>query len=137
MHRVLLLTEDFTCGSNEIVCFGIFIYDSNQELTFNIKLSLPPGNKVKPSLMSFCKCYGARKQSAGAAPAFPFYSCLLFPVAYRTGRLKKEMFSSPPRSKEKKCRVLISLLTVIFYLYIFLLALNCLNIFNEALIRRV
>lgn len=124
-----VLTENFTGGSNEVVCFGIFIYDSNQELTFNIKLSLPPGNKVKPSLMSFCKCYGARKQRAEAAPAFP---CGLSHV-----EIKKEMFASPLRSKEKECRVLIAALTVIFYLYIFLLAVNCLNIFNEALIRRV
>lgn len=71
INIITVLTENFTRGSNKIVCFGIFIYDSNQELTFNIQLSLPPGNKVKPSLMSFCKCYGARKQSAEAAPAFP------------------------------------------------------------------
>lgn len=36
------LTKNFTGGGNEIVCFGIFVYDSNQELTLDIKLSLPP-----------------------------------------------------------------------------------------------
>lgn len=45
------LTKNFTCSSNKIVCFGIFVYDSNQELTLDIKLSLPPENKVK-SLMT-------------------------------------------------------------------------------------
>lgn len=47
------LTKNFTCSGNEIVCFGIFVYDSNQELTLDIKLSLPPENKVKSSLMSY------------------------------------------------------------------------------------
>lgn len=42
---MLSLTENFTCSSNKIVCFGIFIYDSNQELTLDIELSLPPENK--------------------------------------------------------------------------------------------
>lgn len=60
-----------------------------------------------------------------------------FPVAYHTRRLNKEMFGSTLSLKENKCRILIFILTVIFYLYIFLLALNCLNIFNEALIRSV
>lgn len=39
------LTKNFTGSGNEIVCFGIFIYDSNQELTLDIKLSLPPGKQ--------------------------------------------------------------------------------------------
>lgn len=46
------LTENFTCGCDKIICFGIFIYNSNKELTLNIKLSLPPENKVKLLLMS-------------------------------------------------------------------------------------
>lgn len=60
---MLSLTEDFTCSTNKIVCFGIFIYDSNQELTFNVELSLPPENKVKPSLLSYSKCHSRSKQS--------------------------------------------------------------------------
>lgn len=54
-ERVMSLTKNFTCSGNEIVCFGIFVYDSNQELTLDIKLSLPPENKVKSSLMSYWK----------------------------------------------------------------------------------
>lgn len=106
-----LLTENFTCSCNKIICFGIFIYDSNQELTFNIKLSLPPENKVKPSLMSYCKCYGMSKQSAEATYVFSLYLCLLFHVAYHTSGLFKN-----------KCLVLFGrdsflLIRVIFYLY--------------------
>lgn len=76
-----LLTENFARGSNKIICFGIFIYDSNQELTFDIELSLPPENKVEPSLTSYCKCYGTSKQSAEASYTFSLYSCLLYLVA--------------------------------------------------------
>lgn len=85
-----LLTENFTCSSNKIICFGIFIYDSNQELTFNIELSLPPENKVEPSLTSYCKCYGTSKQSAEASYRFSLYSCLLLLVADHREILKKK-----------------------------------------------
>lgn len=50
------LTENFTCSGDKIICFGIFIYDSNEELTLNIKLGLPPENKVK-LLFTHCKCH--------------------------------------------------------------------------------
>lgn len=43
--RVMSLTKNFTGGGNQVVCFGIFVYDSNQELTLDIKLSLPPGKQ--------------------------------------------------------------------------------------------
>lgn len=49
---MLSLTEDFTGRSNEVVCFPIFIYDSNKELTLNIELSLLPENKVKLTILS-------------------------------------------------------------------------------------
>lgn len=54
---MLSLTENFTCSSNKIICFAIFIYDSNKELTLDIELSLPPENKVKPLFMSYSKCH--------------------------------------------------------------------------------
>lgn len=40
-------TENFACSSNKVVCFGIFIYDSDKELTLYIELRLPPDNRKK------------------------------------------------------------------------------------------
>lgn len=60
---VLLLTENFACSCNKIICFGILIYDSNEELALNIKLSLPPENKGKLLLKSYSKCHSRSKQS--------------------------------------------------------------------------
>lgn len=60
---VLLLTKNFACSCNKIICFGILIYDSNEELALNIKLSLPPENKGKLLLTSYSKCHSRSKQS--------------------------------------------------------------------------
>ena len=86
-----LLTENFTCSSNKIICFGIFIYDSNQELTFDIELSLPPGNKVEPSLRATAnvttQVNSQRQMFPSLVPAFGV-------ADRRKTFLKKEAFGS-------------------------------------------
>lgn len=58
--RKRVLTENFTCSSDKIVRFGVFIYDSNEELTLDIKLGLSPENKVKLLLLNHRKRHSSK-----------------------------------------------------------------------------